>query len=213
MSEDTPSARRDFLRTASILSAAAATSGALASCSVERRQTAVATDAETRERGFDRSVLDAVADTVLPESLGRDGIRAATNRFVAWIDGYEPVAEEMHGYGYADVRFLPADPAPAWRAQLAALDLLAQRSKQAPFARLSIAARREVVAAALRSEGGERLPAPLGARHVVTALLAHWTASPDAWNRALGAEVTPLTCRRLDDAVRPPRPLGGGATT
>lgn len=212
MSDDSVSDRRAFLKSASLLAAGAASAGALAGCTVEERRTAVATDAETRERGLDRTILDAVADAVLPESLGPAGVRGATDRFVAWIDGYAPVAEEMHGYGYADVRYLPADPAPGWRAQLVALDLLAQRMRELPFARLDVAGRRAVIAAALRTEGGDRLPAPLGARHVVTALVAHWAGSPDAWNRALGAEVTPLTCRRLDDAVRPPRPIGGGAT-
>jgi hypothetical protein len=51
------------------------------------------------------------------------------------------------------------------------------------------------------------LPSPLAARHIALALLAHWSASPDAWNLALGAQVSPGTCRKLDDALRAPLPL------
>lgn len=166
----------------------------------------------TRRIGFDRSLLDALATTVLPASLGESGIRAATDRFVTWADSYDPVAEEMHGYGYADVRYLPADPVPAWRAQLDALDLLSRKSQRVAFAAATPAQRSAVVEATLRSERGERLPSPLGARHVALALLAHWSASPDAWNLALGAQVSPLSCRQLGDAVRAPMPLAPATT-
>lgn len=211
MTDDHGTGRRDFLKAASLLTVGAATTGTLAGCTVEDRKAAAPADPGVRENGVDRALLDAVAEAVLPESLGAGGIKAATDRFVAWIAGYDPVAEEMHGYGYADIRYLPADPAPAWRAQLSALDLLARRTRRTGFAQLAVPARREVIAATLRTEPGDRLPAPLAARHVVLALLAHWASSPAAWDLAYGVQVTPLTCRRLEDATRPPRPLGGGA--
>lgn len=173
---------------------AASTTG----CQVDDPKSANPDDANVRVQGFDRALLDAVAAAVLPESLGPEGIAAATDRFVAWSDGYDPVAEEMHGYGYSDIRYLPADPAPGWRAQLAALETLARRTHHTRFVQLSVAHRRDLIAATLRGESGERLPSPLGARHVVLALLGHWASSPDAWDRALGARVTPLTCRPLD---------------
>jgi hypothetical protein len=115
----------------------------------------------------------------------------------------------MHGYGYSDIRYLPPDPAPAWRAQLAALDVLARKSKQMPFARLSVDDRRELLGIALKGHGGERIPAPLDATHVAIALLAHWASSPDAWDLALGAKVLPGTCRVLGDAVPKPLPITG----
>jgi hypothetical protein len=164
--------------------------------------------------GFDRTLLDALASTVLPASLGAAGVRAATDRFVAWADGYDPVAEEMHGYGYSDIRYLPADPSPAWRAQLDALDALSRKTQRVPFARGTAEQRTTVLEAALRAESGERLPSPLAAQHIALALLAHWSASPDAWNLALGAQVSPGTCRKLDDALRAPLPLApAGAST
>ncbi|MFN5203727.1 MAG: gluconate 2-dehydrogenase subunit 3 family protein [Gemmatimonas sp.] len=203
-------ARRHFLKTAGVLAVGTAAVGSSA-CDVKEPAT-VDEQPASRRVGFDRVLLDALASTVLPAALGEAGVRAATDRFVAWADGYDPVAEEMHGYGYADVRYLPADPVPAWRAQLDALDMLARKSQRVPFVRATPGQRSAVVEAALRAEGGERLPAPLAARHVALALLAHWSASPEAWNLALGAQVSPLTCRKLDDAVRAPLPLAPTAT-
>jgi hypothetical protein len=212
---DLPKPRRAFLKAAGVLSLGAVTVP-VAACRLEDQSAQRQADAPggiERERGFDRPQLEAVAESVLPESLGTDGIRRATDAFVQWIDAYEPVAEEMHGYGYADIRYLPADPAPAWRAQLAALDLLAQRMTSTPFRSLEVSARRTVLTEALRSERGESLPSPLMARHVATALLAHWAAQPQAWNLALGVQVNPSVCRTLADAPRKPLPVVGGSAS
>lgn len=207
-----PGARREFLKTAGVLAFGTAAVGTTAGCNVKEPSVTTADDhGAERVRGFDRALLDAMSAAVLPESLGADGVRAATDRFVAWADGYDPVAEEMHGYGYSDVRFLPADPAPAWRAQLQALDLLALKTSRTSFAQLPLDRRRALLGVALRAERGERLPSPLAARHVALALLSHWSTGPDAWNLALGAQVNPLTCRTLGDATKRPLPLAGGA--
>lgn len=212
---DTPlpqdTSRRHFLKTAGVLTVGSASALAVGGCDAEPGDAAAPT---TRTR-LDRSLLDALAVVVLPESLGEEGIRQAVERFHAWVDGYQPVAEEMHGYGYADIRYLPADPAPAWQAQLAALDLLARRTTKTGFIALAPAQRRAVVEAALRQQRGDRLPSPLNASHVAVALLAHWSSAPDAWNRALGADVSPTSCRALKDAERKPLPIAnsvGGAT-
>lgn len=214
MKQPDTTGRRTFLKTAGVLAVGTAAVGTTA-CEVRDPQTpSSATDADPleRRRGFDRVLLDAIAVAVLPESLGSSGIRSATDRFVAWADGYEPVAEEMHGYGYADIRYLPADPSPAWRAQLTALDLLARKSTGLSFLTLPLDRQRAVLGAALRTERAERLPAPLAARHIALALLGHWAASPEAWDLALGARVTPATCRTLDAATRKPLPMAGDTT-
>jgi hypothetical protein len=197
------SSRRAFLKSASLLAASAAATGT--ACQVQGPKETDASQGAERVKGLDRELLDAAAEAMLPESLGRSGIRAATDAFVGWVDGYAPVAEEMHGYGYSDVRYLPADPAPAWRAQLSALDLLAQRVHRTAFAALAVPARRALIETVLREQTGDRLPAPLRAPHVTLALLSHWCASPDAWNRALGRDVSPLTCRPLDGSIQLPR--------
>lgn len=209
--EEGPTARRQFLKTAGVLAVGTAAAGSSA-CHVKEPQQ-VEEHPAARTRGFDRVLLDALAAAVLPASLGDAMVRAATDRFVAWADAYEPVAEEMHGYGYADVRYLPADPSPAWRAQLDALDVLSRRMVRMSFAVATVAQRQAIISAALHDETGERLPAPLGARHIAVALLSHWASSPGAWNLALGAEINPGTCRTLDAALRAPLPLAPSRST
>ena len=166
---DTPRAdRRAFLRNAGTLAAAAVAAPALDAC--ERATPAAKPDAGERSTSdgptpqrtrLDDATLAALGEVVLPGTLGAAGRRQAVVDFTAWVKGYVPVAEEMHGYGYADVRYLPADPAPGWQAQLAGLDTLARHSRGQPFAALAPDARRQVVEAALRDAGGDRLPSPL----------------------------------------------------
>ena len=200
--------RRGFLRDAALLASTAAVGGACDALPRGSETANAGTTGVTRSTGLARASLDSLADAVLPESLTAAQRRQATDAFVSWIDGYQPVAEEMHGYGYADVRYLPPDPAPAWRAQLDALDLLAQRTRAMSFASLRIDQRREILSMALRRErGGDRLPAPLSAPHVAIALLSHWASGPGAWNLAFGADVSPGTCRPLVEASRRPLPI------
>lgn len=209
--------RRSFLKTAGALTAGVATVGTAATgCAVKDPTASNATGLESateRVRGFDRVLLDALASAVLPSALGAAGIRAATDAFVAWADSYEPVAEEMHGYGYADIRYLPADPSPAWRAQLTALNVLAHKHGTIGFATLPVPQRQELLRAVLRDQRGDRLPAPLDASHVAVALLAHWSSGPDAWDAALGARVSPGVCRTLGEATRKPLPVATAAAS
>ncbi len=198
--------RRSFLKAAGLLAASAA-----AGCEFESRPPEAQQAGTTAERqvGFDRALLDAVAEAVLPSELGARGRDTAVTQFIAWSDGYDPVAEEMHGYGYSDIRYLPPDPAPAWRAQLTGLTLLARKTHRTEFVRLDVDARRELLGIALQGERGDRLPSPLRARHVAVALLSHWASSPDAWDLALGAKVQPGQCRVLADANAKPLPITG----
>jgi hypothetical protein len=162
-----------------------------------------------RDTGFDRALLNALGAAVLPSELGAKGQDEAIDRFVRWADAYDPVAEEMHGYGYADIRYLPVDPAPAWRAQLAGLDLLARRSMRKSFGELSVDARQGMLTAALKSASADRLPPPIDAPHIALALLSHWASSPDAWDLALNAKVQGGNCRVLGDANAKPLPITG----
>jgi len=198
--------RREFIKTAGLLAAAAAC-GPAADRAPAHDAGGQPASAVPRRAGFDDALLTSLGDAVLPSILGAEGQRAVVAAFVAWCDGYEPVAEEMHGYGYADVRYLPADPVPAWRAQLGGLDVLAERVHHAPFTSLGLAERQAIVAMALRESTGEGMPSPLGAGHIAVALLAHWSSSPEAWDRALGVVVSPNTCRPLADALRKPLPV------
>ncbi|MCC6930489.1 MAG: hypothetical protein IT359_15995 [Gemmatimonadaceae bacterium] len=215
--EPTPQvpSRRAFLKVAGTVAAttvAASTAGVVACTPSDSKGTgeAPAATGGARGTGFDRRTLDALGEVLLPASLGSARQKGAVDAFVAWVDEYAPVAEEMHGYGYADIRYLPPDPAPGWRAQLEGLDLLARRSRQRPFAELDAEGRRAVVTAALAPFGSAAIPDALGAPHVALALLAHWTNSPDAWDLALGAKVARDTCRQLQGVERKPLPLAGG---
>lgn len=196
--------RRTFLKTAGVLAA-----GSAVACDVgskDSNASSAASRSTTRVTGFDAPLMQALSEAVLPDELGTEGRRAAVAAFAAWIDGYDPVAEEMHGYGYADIRYLPPDPAPAWRAQLTGLDILARRSQTKGFAEMDVAGRRDVLEVALRRERGERLPTPLSASHIAVALLSHWASSPGAADLAMGVQVTPMTCRSLTGVTSKPAP-------
>ena len=214
------SSRRGFLKAAGALTAGiAARNVACADGTTSKNATALSASAGADAGAGKRPVLDndllaSLGRTILPAMLGVDGQRAAVAAFTTWCNEYEPVAEEMHGYGYSDVRYLPSDPVPAWQAQLLGLDLLAQRVHHTSFVKLTPADRSAIVGMATRGTRGDRLPAPLHADHVAVALLAHWASSPAAWDRALGVAVARSTCRALGDATRKPLPLAatGGKT-
>ena len=201
MTSSTPpdgASRRTFFKTASAIATGVAAS--TVACAPDAGPPALA-----RTTKIDRAALEPLAEVILPGELGPTGRTAAVDAFVRWVNEYEPVAQEMVGYGYSDIRYLPPDPAPAWRAQLDALDLLAQKVRRSSFASLDLAGRTDVVAMALGSERGQRLPAPLEARHVAVALLAHWASTPAAWNLAMGVDVSPGACRPLEaGSMRPP---------
>jgi hypothetical protein len=159
-------------------------------------------------RALDQRTLSALGDTVLPESLGADGRAHSVRAFSEWLAAYQPVSEEMHGYGSAEITWTPADPAPGWNAQLGALELLATRKYARPFSDLDATRRRAIVESQLARVRGDRLPAnPLTAPHVALALLAFWAASPEATDLAYGAHIAKGTCRTLAESPRKPLPL------
>src|SRR5688572_26781747 len=131
-----PSNRRAFLKAAAALTAAAAIPAPM--------QAETSAQQESR-RTLDLALLAALADTVLPESLGAPARARTVREFTAWIAAYTPVAEEMHGYGDAEITYTPADPAPNWSAQLEALDLYARQTRRKGFVALPVSDRRDVV--------------------------------------------------------------------
>ena len=201
--------RRNFLKSAGVLAAAAA----CAPGTPDRAPTDDAKGDATLPRDparnamittFNGPLLAALGDTVLPQQLGAAGITAAVQAFVTYCREYTPVAEEMHGYGYAEIRYLPPDPVPAWQAQLDGLELLAQHTHKTSFAALTRAQRQALVTVATRRVGGGDLPSPLHATHVAIALMSHWSTAPAAWNLAMGVELSPLSCRTLEGTTTRP---------
>lgn len=191
--------RRSFLKSAAALTAAAA-------LPVQAQPAAQ----QPARRALNGPLLAALGETVLPESLGSAGRTAAVRQFSTWIAAYTPVAEEMHGYGDAEITYTPPDPAPNWNAQLEALDLLARQTKRRGFAALPIAARRDIVRRQLAGVRGSSLPSnPLNAAHVAVALLSHWASSTAAHDLAYGARILREECRGLGAVTRKPLPIAG----
>lgn len=212
--------RRDFIKRAAIAAATASGLGATEAIAQgapsASRAPATATPqsdapqpaAQAAARALDPLLLRALGDAILPEMLGDAGRASAIAAFATWLARYTPVAEEMHGYGYAEITYTPSDPAPGWNAQLAGLDLLARHKHRRGFARLGIPLRRAVVQTQLARVSTSRLPAnPLAAPHVAVALLAHWAASSEATDLAYEARIMKGNCRLLSQTSRPPLPL------
>jgi hypothetical protein len=188
--------RRSFLVRAGALLAGASALGPVVGCDPPPVPESASAPSRAVAGRWPRALLDAVAEAVLPSVLGAAGLRGAVTQFVAWADGFEPVAQEMLGYGYAEVRYLPADPVPGWIAQLDALDRRAGK-RGATFVALPVADRRAVIEQALGGATTDSLPAPLDASHVVLALLSHWASSSDGWDLALEHRVQRDRCRSL----------------
>jgi len=206
--------RRGFLKRAAITAAAAASVDATAFASAQGATQGTtarpSVPPQVQPRALDAALLGAVGEAVLPESLGAAARTRAVAAFTRWLSQYHPVAEEMHGYGDAEITYTPPDPAPGWNAQLAALDLLARRKHRRAFVRLGVPLRRSVLATAIGRGGGARLPSdPLGAAHVAVALMSHWAASGEAADIAYGVRIARGNCRPLAGTTRHPLPLAG----
>jgi hypothetical protein len=198
--------RRTFLSQAAASVAALTVSGQLPLSAQQAPP-----QAPVSPRALDAVLLAALGDALLPESLGAAGRAKTVRAFREWIAGYAPVSEEMHGYGYADIRYTVSDPAPGWNAQLQGMDLLAKRQFGAGFAALKADKREAIVRAELASARNGRLPAnPLTAPHVAIALLAHWAGSSEATDLAYGVHIGKDVCKALADSPRKPLPLAAG---
>lgn len=189
--------RRDFLKA----TGAAAAAAALGACTPD----ALPDRGRARDGGetLDPDLLGAVAAVVLPSELGPSGQAGAVAAFRDWARAYEPHAELNHGYGTSTIRHGPADPVPAWDAQLDALDAEARRRHGRGLAATNAEARDALIRAVL-DDAGDGVPSPLSAPHVALALLAHWADTPDATDRCYRARIGPRTCRGIADAPLEP---------
>ena len=143
---------------------------------------------------------------MLPSELGDAGREQAVQGFERWAEAYEPVPELNHGYGTSEIRYGPADPVPAWGAQLAALEIEASKRTGSGFSALE----RDAALALLRrhvGDAGPGIPAPLQADHVAVALLSWWLSTPEATDRCYGVRISPETCRGIDSAPREPEAM------
>jgi hypothetical protein len=161
--------------------------------------------------GAEVAALRAIADVVLPRSLGADGRDAAVTAFVAWHRNYRESADRGHGYGSSTLSS-PTGPPPARRypPQFAALEAAARDRGAASFAALPRDARQAVVEAALDApQRVTRLPArPTGA-NLVADFMGLFFNGAAAWDLCYDADIGRDRCRSLDGSDRRPAPLGG----
>jgi hypothetical protein len=148
----------------------------------------------------DEATMRALAATVLPSELGRDGAAAVGRDFQRWIDNYRENTELVHGYGTSALRFTRASPRPKWAAQLESL-------KQSGFNDKSIEQRRQVVQDLMANERLDRMPDVVGAPHVAIALLAFFYGSSQAADLCYESRIGRETCRPLSLASRKPLPI------
>jgi hypothetical protein len=191
--------RRAFLKAGAATAAAAAAAGCTppqgdSSTPVSRIQP-------------DAAILAAVAEVVLPAELGGAEQEQVVRDFRAWIGAYEPVPELDHGYGTAEIRYGPPDPAPAWQAQLLGLDVEARKRHGVAFADLDLADREVMIRRHLRGLGAG-MPPPLQASHIAVAILSRWLAGADATDRCYGLRISPRTCRGIESSPREPEAVG-----
>jgi hypothetical protein len=163
------------------------------------------------EATLDATLLRALGGAVLPVGeLGEEGVERVVSDFEAWVAGYDPVPELDHGYGTSEIRYGPGDPAPAWAAQLEALDLEARKRHGPGFAELDAESRRDLVRRQLA--GADVGPGnPIAATHVAVGLLGRFYESTEATDLCYGRTIGRLTCRGTAGAPEEPRLLAGSA--
>lgn len=157
------------------------------------------------------ATLRALAEVVLPSSLGADGRDEAVRRFVTWVRGYKAGADRGHGYGNSQLS-PPTGPSPALKypAQFDALDAAARAKGAATFAALPAAGRRAVVEAALNEPRRvTQLPSRPNGNSLVADFMGLFFNGADARDLAYNAAIGRDTCRGLDGSEKAPAPLNG----
>ena len=170
------------------------------------------TDATT-QGSLDVALLTALGEVVLPTELGAGGVARVARGFAQWSQGYRSRAELVHPYGSSTIRVTGEPPALRWRQQLEALQREARARHRRSFVAITSEQRRELASAAmLASERGDRLPDPVAAVHVGTALMAWYFRSPEAADLCYQARIGKQQCRPLVNSPREPLPLAPRAT-
>lgn len=166
-------------------------------------------ETKEQEQGLDHALLEAVALLVLPRTvLGDAGIKRVTAEFIAWLEGFDPVAELNHPYYSAEIDYGPPDPAPLWAAQLRALDIEAQNRFERSFLSINEEQQHFILERQLPDNLPQDLPYAGDAPHVAIGLVAYFYATSEANDLCLNARVGRQICRGLDTSPDKPAPLG-----
>lgn len=156
------------------------------------------------------STLHAVAEVVLPTTLGADGRDAVVRKFVAWHVNYREGAEAGHGYGTTRLRTTGPPPASRYPAQFAALDLAAQARGSKNLAALAPADRRAVIESALDTpQRVTQLPGQPTGANLVADLMGFFFNSADGFDLGYRAAIGRDQCRSLAGSEHPPAALAG----
>lgn len=150
--------------------------------------------------------MRALAEAVLPQSIGAEGRTQALARFMAWVRDYRADADGDHGYGHVGPRRLPPSPALKYPAQLDDLD----RRAGGAFATRPVAERQRAVTAAIEAANVRDFPNRPNGGHVATDLMAHYFNSPGANDLAYGRRIMRGACRDLDGSEQRPTALPTG---
>jgi len=150
-----------------------------------------------------RELIAAIAEVVLPSSLGADGRAKAVEAFAKWLDGYK--AGVPMSYGYGDLRYAVVPPSPLLRypAQFTRLQELSQ-AKGSVFTALSPADRKAVVEAALLEAKVTKMPERPDGQHVASDLMGHFYNSSDGNDFLFKASIRISACRGLDTSADRP---------
>jgi hypothetical protein len=143
--------------------------------------------------------LEKVAITVLPASLGNEGVLAVVRKFEHWVQDYRPGADTEHGYGVTRVIPLPASPAPTYLAQLRELKPLMDEQD---LEKRKASLRKRLDAANIK----ELTPLPRG-KHVVADLMSFYFHSSDANDLCYQAAIERYRCRGLEHSEKAPPPM------
>jgi hypothetical protein len=150
--------------------------------------------------------MRAVADAVLPQSIGDAGRQRALTQFMTWVRDYRADADGDHGYGHTRVRRLPPSPALKYPAQLDDLD----RRAGGAFAAAPLGERQRLLAEAIDAASVRDLPGRPNGGHVATDLMAHYFNSPGANDLAYGRRILRGACRDLAGSDERPAELPAG---
>ena len=159
----------------------------------------------------DFETLGAIAEVVLPSSLGAGGRKRAVDAFVNWFAKYRPGADMGHGYGASTLR-APSGPSPIARypPQFAALDAAAKAGGASSLAAMPIGQRRDVIETFLNQpQPVNRMPAQPSGANLVADFMGLYFSSEAAWDLCYQAEIRRDSCRTLDDSARQPASIKG----
>ena len=150
------------------------------------------------------AALHAIASTVLPATLGDQGIRGVTDKFIGWTRGYREGVALTHGYGHPRLQKSGPTPVPGYVAQLAALSAEA-KARGGAWASLDLETRRALLDAAFAKAGVRGLPARPAGQHVIADLMAFYFRSSEANDDCYKALINREVCRPIAITTRKPQ--------